>query len=149
MRVSDWISAHPGLPSTISVDSSFYDVFSVMLAPPFQRDVYVVSKDNHLVGYLSLKKIAKQLLPAYQSMHSRRQIVHRIAGCTMKDLMQTEFSFAKPDEELEDIFHLLLEQDVEELPVISETGTLTGVLKLTSLLPYLLDNEKTDTLCKI
>ncbi len=149
MNIDDWLSEHPDLPDTISVDSSLIDILSIMLAPPFSKDIYIVSDNKRLVGHLSLKKIAHQLFPKYQAMHTRRQIIHRVTGGTVRDLMNAEFSYAKPHEELEDVFSLLLERDIEELPVIDDNSMLLGVVKFTSVLRYLVDKEKTDALCKL
>lgn len=149
MRVAAWIAEHPGLPTTIQVNSSLKDILSTMLEAPFPRDVYVVSDKNQLVGHLSLKKIALQLLPKYQSTHTRRQMIHRIAGGTVRELMNAEFAYATADEELEDIFDLLIERDIEELPVIDEKRALIGLVQLFTVLKYLLARQEDDTVCKI
>ncbi len=149
MKLYDWLSEHPYFPNTISADNSLVDILSIMLAPPFSRDIYVVSNEKHLIGHLSLKEIAHHLFPRYQPAQTRRQIIHRVAGGTVLDLMNTEFSYATPYEELEDILYLFLERDIEELPIVDEKATLLGGVKLTSILRYLVDKNKSEVLCKL
>lgn len=149
MKINEWIAHYPGLPTTIRMDSALKEILAIMLEPPFPRDVYVVSDANRLVGHLSLKKIAHQLLPQYQAIHTRRQMMHRITGSTVKELMNAECSYARDSEELEDVFHLLMERDIEELPVIDEQGVLVGIIHLFSVLRYLLATQEDDTICRI
>ena len=145
MKISEWINLHPSRAITVPPDCCLNDIMNRMLAEECMRDVYVVSDDGHLIGHLSRKKLANVILAEHQPVHTRRQLMMRIAGGSAQELMDTEFTFARPDEELDNILHWQLEHDVEDMPVINEDEILVGVINLSIVLREMIqdNNQKT------
>lgn len=134
MKVAEWINNHPDHVITVAPDCSLEEAMHQMLAEPCLRDIYVVSEDGRLIGHLSHKKLAQTLLAEHRPVHTRRQIIERVAGGTARELMDSEFVHARPDEELDDVLHSQLEHDIEDLPVIDEEGVLLGVVNMSTVL---------------
>jgi len=105
-----------------------------MLAEQCMRDLYVVAEDGKLIGHLSRKKLANLILVEHQPVHTRRQLIMRIAGGSAQELMDTEFTFARPEEELDNVLHWQLEHDVKDMPVINNDGILLGLVSLSEVL---------------
>jgi len=141
MKISEWIDRHPGQTITVPPDCSLHDAMDRMLAAECMRDIYVVADDGHLIGHLSHKKLASLILAEHQPVHTRRQLMIRIAGGSAQELMDTEFTFARPDEELDNVLHWQLEHDVENMPVINEDGILVGVINLRVVLREMINNK--------
>jgi CBS-domain-containing membrane protein len=141
MKISEWISLHPGRAITVPPNCSLNDAMVRMLAEECMRDLYVISCDEHLIGHLSHKKLVNLLLTEHQPVHTRRQLIMRIAGGSAQELMVTEFTFARPDEELDNVLHWQLEHDVEDMPVINEDGILVGVINLRVVLQEMIQDN--------
>jgi len=90
MKISEWISHHPGRAITVPPDCSLHDTMHRMLAEECMRDIYVVSGGGKLIGHLSHRKLANLILAEHQPMHTRRQLMIRIAGGSAQELMDTE-----------------------------------------------------------
>ena len=135
MRVSEWISLHPGCVATIPPDSQLDQVIDVMLkSAPCLRDIYVVTDGDLVIGHLSFKRLAHAYLAEHTPVYSRRHLVERIAGGTAKELMDAHFASAQSGEELDDVIHRQLVHDMEDLPVLDEEGKLLGMINMTEVL---------------
>jgi CBS domain-containing protein len=141
MKISEWISHHPGRAITVPPDCSLHDTMHRMLAEECMRDIYVVSGGGKLIGHLSLRKLANLILAEHQPMHTRRQLMIRIAGGSAQELMDTEFTFARPDEELDNVLHWQLEHGIEDMPVINKDGILEGVINLSVVLREMIQDN--------
>ena len=52
MKISEWISRHPGRAITVPADCSLNEAMNRMLAEECMRDIYVVADKGHLIGHL-------------------------------------------------------------------------------------------------
>jgi len=145
MKISEWISLHPEQAITVPPDCSLHEAMDRMLAVGCMRDIYVVADDGHLIGHLSHKKLASLILAEHRPVHTRRQLIIRIAGGSAQELMDTEFTFARPDEELDNVLHWQLEHDVENMPVINGDGILVGIINLRAVLLEMIQDNDQDT----
>ena len=134
MKVSEWICQHPGHTITVSPNWPLEKVVDLMLAEKCLRDIYVVSEEGHVIGHLSHKKLVRLLLAKQQPVHTRRQIMERVSGGTAQELMNTEFVYALPDEELDNVLFRQLDHDIEDMPVIDGEGILFGTVNMTAAL---------------
>jgi len=141
MKISEWISRHPGRAITVPTDCSLNEIMDRMLAEECLRDIYVVDDNGQLVGHLSHKMLVNLILAEHQPMHTRRQLMMRIAGGSASELMDTEFTFARPDEELDNVLHWQLEHDVGVMPVIDEDGILVGAINLRVVLREMIQDN--------
>jgi CBS domain-containing protein len=134
MKVSEWIRHHPGRVLTVSPHASLGEAMDEMLAQPHLRDIYVMAEDGRLLGHVSHKKIALHILAEHRPIHTRRQLMERIVGGTVGDFMDIHFTYAHPDEELDNVLHRQLEHDVEDMPVIDSEERLLGAVNLSAVL---------------
>ena len=68
----------------------------------------------------------------------------RIAGGSPREVMDTEFTIARPDEELDNVLHWQLEHGVEDMPVINEDGIMVGVINLSVVLREMIQDNNRD-----
>jgi len=134
MKVSEWIRNHRRSVIIALPDLSMEEVLDRFLAEPCLRDLYVVDDDHRLIGHISHKRIAELVLAQHRPVHTRRQIMERVACGSARELMQTDFPSAHPDEDLDDVLHRQLEQYVEDMPVIAADGSLLGAVNLSAVL---------------
>jgi len=134
MKIAEWIQRHPAEVMTVSADASREQILAVLLSKPGLRDIYVLADDGQVIGHLSHKKLARLVLAEHRPVHTRRQIIERIACGSAREIMSTHFATAQPEEELDNVLHRQLEHDVEDMPVIDSEGKLLGVINLTEVL---------------
>jgi len=134
MKIAEWLQRHPAEVVTVSADASLEQVLAVLLSKPGLRDIYVLADDGQVTGHLSHNKLARLVLAEHRPVHTRRQIIERIACGSAREIMSTHFSTAHPEEELDNVLHRQLEHDVEDMPVIDSEGRLLGTINLTELL---------------
>ena len=135
---------HPGRAITVPPDYSLNDAMDRMLREECLRDVYVVSEAGKLIGHLSHKKLANLILVEHMPVQTRRQLMMRITGCSAQELMDTEFTFARPDEDLDNVLHWQLEHDVEDMPVINDDWILVGIINIRVVLREMLQKNNID-----
>lgn len=134
MKVRDWIKRFPGLPNTLPPESSLDEIGRCLLSKSCARDVYVISDASRVVGHISHTKLAPLILAEHRPVHTRRQIMDRIAVGTAKDIMETQYPRAHPEEDLDDVIDRQLHYAVEDMSVIDHDGALVGAINLTEIL---------------
>jgi CBS-domain-containing membrane protein len=134
MKVSDWLALHSDVIVTVPADCPVDAVIARLLQETCLRDVYVVAGDGRLLGHITHKRLAEHLLAEHRPAHSRRQLMERVAGGTARDFMNSSFVVAAPGEELEDVLNRQLEMEIEDMPVLDQSGRVLGAVNLTSVL---------------
>ena len=134
MKVSEWINRFPGHIVMIQPESSLEQIIDQMLSKSCVQDVYVVSGEDVVLGHLSHKRLAGLLLAEHRPMHTRRQIMERVVLGSAEDLMEGEFVFAQPDEELDDVLCRFVDHDLHDMPVLDDQGMLVGGINLNTVL---------------
>jgi CBS domain-containing protein len=135
MKVAEWIARRPARLATVAPDTPLAELADRLVAEPGLRDLYVVDEGGLVVGHISYRRVARLVLAEYRRAHSRRQLVERVAGGVARELMDRDFARARPDEELDNVVHRLLERDLDDLAVIRPDGTPAGAVRLSDLLP--------------
>ena len=144
MKVSDWIDAHPGAAPTVAPDASLVTMIEELLRRPGARDVYVVSEEGRVIGHLSYKRLIRSVLAEHHRWPTRRQLMEKVAGGPARELMNSHFPTASPDEKLDNVLHRQLEHDIEDMVVVDSDGVLLGAVSLTAVLAALRDaNHRT------
>jgi CBS domain-containing protein len=135
MRVTEWISRHPGLPATVQTGADFEAAAERLLAEPGLRDIYVVDQSNRVLGHLSHRRIAHLLLFEHRSVHTRRQLMEQVGRRGRVDeLMESQFPYCRPGEDLDDVLHRQISNQTEALPVLGESNVLLGAVVLTEVM---------------
>jgi len=142
MKVSDWLLKHPTHAGVVRDDWSLEQIMEKLLSNSRLNDLYVLDSSDRVVGHLSYKKLAKLVLAEHCVFHTRRQILERVATGTADELMEVHFASATADENLNEILFRQLDHWVEDLPVISLSGKLLGVINLSDVLLEVMKSAK-------
>lgn len=134
MKVDDWIKKTGYETVVLKLDETVDEAVDKMLDSSGARDLFVVDENEKLVGHISHKRLAHYVLAEHRSEQSRRDILHRVASVHASDLMDSHIVFARMHEELDNVLHRMLDNDIEDLPVIDEDGKLCGLVNLTAIL---------------
>lgn len=134
MRVSEWTARHRSTVITVPAESSLQELLDRLLREPCLRDLYVVDDANRLIGHVTHTRIAHLILGRHRPVHTRRQLMDQVACGSARELMHTDFPSAHPGEDLDSVLHRQLENDVEDMPVVADDGSLVGAVKLAEVL---------------
>ena len=137
MKVAEWLRLHPGDTATLGPDWPLERILDRLLATPGLRDLYVADTKGRLLGHISHRRLAQIVLIEHRPVHTRRQILERVARGSARELMETHFASARPEDELDDVLDHLLEHGVENMPVVDAAGRSLGVINLTDVLAAL------------
>lgn len=143
MKVNEWLNRKDGIPITATSDWSLEQAADALLRDDGARDLFVTDSDRRLIGHLSLRRVAQLLLAEHLPIQSRRQLMERVAGGPLRELMDPHVVTATPDEDLDDVLHRIIEQGLEELPVVDAERHLLGVINLSAVLRVLRASEGT------
>ena len=107
----------------------------------------VVSAEGELVGLITerdmIARHARPHLPAYLPVlgayiplgrKEYRESLRRITGVVAEDIMTTPAETITPDAEIEDLASLMIEKDVNPVPVVDESGRMVGIVSHTNVL---------------
>ncbi len=145
MKVSEWIEINPGQTATIPLDCPLEKaVDRILMSEPCLRDLYVLSEEGEVIGHLAYAKLVHTYLAEHKPMHTRRQIIERIAGGTVGELMERHFAYASPEEALDDVINRQLEHEMENMPVLDEEGKLIGMVNMTAVLREMREHDFKD-----
>ncbi len=134
MKISEWIDRFPGHIVTIHPESSLEQAVDQLLSESCVQDIYVVSNEDMVLGHLSHKRLASLLLAEHRPIHTRRQIMERVVIGSAEELMEGEFVFARPDEELDDVLCRFVDHDLQDMVVLDEHGVMVGGINLNTVL---------------
>lgn len=134
MKVDEWMRSHPVQVVTVRSDTSLEAAVDELMLGPSLRDVYVVDDDGVLLGHLSHERLLRLVLDEHRHVRSRRQLMERVAGGVARDLMNSSFPTANPNEELDNVLDRAIEHRIEDLPVVDDRGVLIGAINLTAVL---------------
>lgn len=131
--VQDWLTQHQQPMVLVAPDTSLLDILKQMLAADC-LDAYVV-EDNHVLGHLSFNNLVNHLFTQERPIHTHRQLFARIsADAGAEELMDPHFAYCRPDEQINQVLHRLLQVGVSDLIVLAPDDSPMGVVKLTQLI---------------
>lgn len=141
MTVAEWISAKPGLAQVVAADRPLEQLIDLLLSRPEMRDIYVVDSDQAVLGHVSRRKLVAHYLADFCPVQTRRQLLSRVDGCVAAELMDANFAYARPEEELDAVLYRHLEHDLEELPVLDRQNRLLGSVNLSAVIESMRSKE--------
>ena len=107
----------------------------------------VVDQEGELVGIITeldmVKRHARPQLPAFLPLlgaylplrtKEYRESLRRITGVVAQDIMTNPAETIAPDAEIEDLASLMIEKDVNPVPVVDESGRMVGIVSHTNVL---------------
>lgn len=134
MKASDWLEAHPAQAVTLSPEASLPEAAALFLEHPEVRDIYVLDADGRICGHLGFRRLAGLLLAHLRPTHSRRQLVERVTGGSVREHMDDHVLVMYPEQRISEVFHHHMERRVEDIPVVNAERRPLGVIRVADLL---------------
>ena len=128
MFVAERMTKHP---VTMTSDATIGEVDRVMKKHRFHRMIIV--DGGKLVGYLSDRDVMR-VAPSPATSLSKFEIRTLLDKLSVKDIMQTKVVTVKESATIEEAALIMYQNKVGGLPVISEVGTVVGIITATDIL---------------
>ena len=128
MFVAERMTKHP---VTMTSDATIGEVDRVMKKYRFHRMIIV--DGGKLVGYLSDRDVMR-VAPSPATSLSKFEIRTLLDKLSVKDIMQTKVVTVKESATIEEAALIMYQNKVGGLPVISEVGTVVGIITATDIL---------------
>ncbi|MFC6255075.1 cyclic-di-AMP-binding protein CbpB [Secundilactobacillus hailunensis] len=113
------------LVANVMVTNDCYHAFLVLTKVRYSK-VPVLDNDQHLCGLVSLSMITEHML---DTDHVASENLRRL---TVADVMETDFRSIEDPTDLDEIMHLLIDNNF--VPVVSDEKTFTGIITRRELL---------------
>lgn len=114
-----------------------------MLARKRLRAMPVIDDEGHVLGMLTDRLLISGLLPALERAEVGAPAASAHAG-EVRDIMERAVMCVKEDEPLANVVRLMLDREIERLPVVRE-GQLVGFLTRGDIIRRLLLRDAEDT----
>lgn len=98
-----------------------------MLARRRLRAVPVIDDEGHVLGMLTDGLLMSRLLPGLERADAGRPDARSTGAGEVRDIMERTVMCVKEDESLANVVRLMLDREIERLPVVRE-GQLVGFL---------------------
>mgnify|MGYP001449180955 FL=1 len=136
MKVKDVLAHHGGRPMpSCGLEDTVDAVVKKLIEAPYSRVVYVLDEGGHLAGIVSLGSLLRHAYPHnYQAQVHSRGILRKITALTAGELMDRTTTFAKMNDDVEDVLALMGSVGVKEMPVVDEDGVVKDYLTAVDLL---------------
>jgi len=121
-------------PTVIDKDAEMLEVLRKMNEDLRTRHLYVVDKDNKLVGSVRMNSIVQYLFP-YASVLTigvqlQSDLGNNLFSKKVSDIMRREPFYVKEDDTLGDCAEVFISEKINELPVVKDDMTLIGQINI-------------------
>jgi len=111
-------------PATIFQDASLDQILHKILENTTSRHVYVINKDDKLIGSVRLNNTIKYLFPSISLLENTEAFeIGSFLGYSnaqkVEDIMNTVCSYAFDDTMISDIIRIMIREKTNELPVVN------------------------------
>ncbi len=134
MKVSDWIKSHPAQPVTVTKDEPMAQVVATFLSHEGLRDLYITSPEDRIIGVVRHRRLVRLMLAQHLPIQTRHEIMERVSGGIVEDIMERDYVSAKPQEVLDNVLNRMIQYEVEDMPVIDDANRAIGNINLTDML---------------
>ncbi len=133
-------------PTVISQDCSIDDLLVKILEDPRSRHVYVVNKENSLVGSIRLNNIIRYLFTTTTLLENSvsfeiNSFMAYSSAKKVKDIMNTVPSYVYEDMFLSEMIRIMTKEKVNELPIIDNNKKIIGEVNVIEIIDYYLKNK--------
>ncbi len=137
-------------PSTVSPDADIGELIDEMLANPIARKVYVVDENGGLMGMVTTETLLRLIGYRVGVRTGTLSFYKFLRDCLkgrVRDVMEAPV-FVRPNNKLKDALLKMIEEHMNDIPVVDEDGKLIGELNSLELFTQariLFDQERTST----
>lgn len=135
-RVSDAVKQNCREPIIVRGEASIYETVQLLIDAPHARSAFVVDEQGRLVGIVTLKDLVQHIFTHlyFEKKKAGRSILELIHKENAIDLAKIDPVCVTKRDNLEDAVRKVLDNDMEEIPVVDEEGNVIGDLNLLELL---------------
>ena len=105
------------------------------------RALPVIDEEGHVLGLITDRQVMMHFIPALEEAGAERPLADSLMGeGEVRDIMERTVMCVNEDEPLADVIRLMLDKEIERLPVVRE-GQLVGFLTRGDIIRRLLARE--------
>ncbi len=128
------------MPTLVSEEANLKELALAITEDPKKRALCVVDKEGRPKGLITLQDLVKVIFPNLMEIDALGYSAYRvIASQKASDLLSGTTSYLKDDENLEEALSKMLDEGVEEIPVIDGKERIIGELNLLELVSVWLE----------
>ena len=121
--------------SIIGANAPAVQAAEAILRDPQTRVIYVVDKKSKLLGTIDIKMLLKYFLPQIFGVDVMGEgALESLHGEKVKDLIADTPVYVTEEDDLESAVKLMVENDLDELPVVDENLIIIGELNILEIL---------------
>jgi CBS-domain-containing membrane protein len=122
MRVADVRHPPVARPAVITPDQSIRRLLQLILEDPRTHHAYVVDRDGRMIGTIRLDALVRFLFPheSVDTSEGTGEMLRVLSADCAGDIMQEDFRWVKDSTTLEELVKIMIEDRVDELPVVDE-----------------------------
>jgi CBS domain-containing protein len=122
-------------PPVISDDATIQEVVESMCNCQHSRAIYVVDKDNKLLGTIPLETLMRHIFSHSHERHAHpRHLLGIITTESAKDLMNKKPIHASEEEDVEIVLERMVGKRVSEIAIVGDAGKIIADLTMLDLL---------------
>ncbi len=116
-----------------------------MIEDPKTRHVYVVDKNKHIIGSIKLSDIREDMFPfsVFDTKVdiTKQGLINYKKSLLACDIMSYNFEYVYEESKLPDVFRIMHEEGINELPVVNSQLEIIGEINFFEIILYYLKNK--------
>lgn len=138
-------------PSTVTPDTTINEVLEKINEDLRTRHIYVVDKENKLIGSVRMNTIVKYLFPLSAVIHPSSEDLHdvdniNLNGSKASEIMNPKPSYVLESTNLTEMAKILLNEKINELPVVDRDMKIVGQVNVYELIQAYLEKSNITTI---
>jgi len=146
MLVEDIMNLVASDAAVLGPDDSIQSLLGAIIKDPRTRHVYVVDASGVLIGSVRMNSVIRHLFPFTSFMVQRRHLGQRIpvdmSPSCVGDMMNSSPSYVQKGTTLVDVAAIMIQEQVNELPVVDEAMHVVGEVNMLEVITGYLKEEK-------
>ena len=120
-------------PRAVQADSSLRHVVQELIDDRWTRDIYVVDEHQHLLGSITLRRLARFVFAHSVPNLSSAEMLELVSVRHAGDLVQRKAPRVTLNDHLEHLLDVMFRADINEIPVVDANDKLVGALNMLDL----------------
>ncbi len=122
-------------PSIIGANAPAVQAAEAILRDPQTRAIYVVDRESKLIGMIDIRRLLKHFLPQMFGVDVMGEgALESLHGEKAKDLIADTPIYVSEEDDLESAVKLMVENELDELPVVDKNLIIIGELNILEIL---------------
>ena len=143
-KVKDYLKPVKDPAPFVKEDEPIIDIAQYVARYNFRWGIFVVDKNDKLVGFIKLETLIRHLLkeqsPRIGSVISTRHLIDTLFSGSARDIMSKNVPFVREDERIKTAIDKMLEYNMKIMPVLDNGGKVIGFLDMSTIINYSLSN---------